>query len=207
MSTSREAALAGIPLPDWGGELELRTALATEQDTARGLFLTSVLDSVQALGDEAALKRCREVLGTQQVVAFFNYPVILLMRLTAAAMRELSGRYGGPEEALRMLGRKAAQDFVTSPVGNAVRVVAGKDIKQFLSGVQTLYRMTASYGERTVTWQGPKAGRLTLRRTFLPPPYHEGVLLLMLERLGARNARVKGQQTAPLDSAYDFTWE
>lgn len=207
MSTSREAALAGAAPPDWAGELELRTVLATDQDTMRGLFLTSMLDSVQALGDEAALKRCREVLGEQQLVPFFNYPVVLLMRLTAAAIRELGGRYGGPEEALRMLGRKATEDFVSSPVGNAVRVMAGKDIKQFLSSVQTIYRMTASYGERSVTWQGPKAGCLTLRRTFLPPPYHEGVLETILTRLGARDVRVEGRQTAPLDSVYDFSWE
>lgn len=207
MSMSHEAARAGAAPPDWVEELELRTALATEQDTARGLFLTSVLSSVQALGDEGALERCRQVLGTQQVVAFFNYPVVLLMRLTAAATRELSGRYGGPEEALRMLGRKGAEDFVTSPVGHALRVVIGKDIKQFMSSVQTIYRMTTSYGERTVTWQGPRAGRLTIRRNFLPPPYTEGVLQVMLERLGARSVRVKGYLTAPLDSAYDFSWE
>jgi uncharacterized protein (TIGR02265 family) len=207
MSMSREATLEGGAPPDWAWELEQRMVLATPQDTTRGLFLLSVLEAVQSLGDTAALERCREVLGGQQFVAFFNYPVTLLMRLTLVAVRELSVRYGSPEAALRMLGRKAAEDFVTSAVGNAVRVVAGKDIKQFLGSAQTIYRMAASYGQRTVEWLGPKAGRLSIRHTFLPPPYHEGVLREMLERLGGKSVKVEGRQTSPLDSLYDFSWE
>jgi uncharacterized protein (TIGR02265 family) len=207
MSTSREAMLEEAAPHDWVRELEQRTALATPEDTTRGLFLTSILDSVQALGDEVALERCREALGGQRPLTFFNYPVTLLLRLTMAAMRELSARYRSPEEALRMLGRKATEDFLTSPVGNAVRLMAGTDIKQFMSGVQTVYRMTASYGERSVVWLGPKVGRLSIRRSFLPPPYHEGVLQEMLERLGAKSVKVEGHRTAPLDGMYDFSWE
>lgn len=207
MTTSREATPGRGAPRDWIWELEQRTALATPQDTTRGLFFTSILDPVRALGDEAALARCLEVLDGQQLMAFFNYPVVLLMRLTAISVRELSVRYDGPEEALRMLGRKATGDFVTSAVGNAVRLMAGEDIKRFMSNVQTLYRVTASYGQRSVIWLGPKAGRLLVHRGFMPPPYHEGMLRETLERMGAKDVKVECRQTAPLDSTYDFSWE
>jgi uncharacterized protein (TIGR02265 family) len=207
MSMSREATLGSGTPRDWIWELEQRAALATPQDTTRGLFFTSILDSVRALGDEAALARCLEVLGGQQFMTFFNYPIILLMRLTATAVRELGVRYGGPEEALRMLGRKATKDFMASAVGNAVRLMAGKDIKRFMCNVQTIYKMTASYGQRSVVWLGPKAGRLLIHRSFMPPPYHEGVLQETLKRMGAKGVKVECRQTAPLDSTYDFSWE
>lgn len=181
--------------------------LATPQDTARGLFFNSMLEAVRGLGDEAALARCQAELGGQGFMAFFNYPIPQLLRLTGSALEALSGRYGGPENAARMLGRRATEDFMSSAVGNAIRMVAGKDLKRFLSGVQAVYRMAASYGERKVEWYGPTQGQLHMRRNFLPVAYHEGVLEQLFTHYAVRNVKVRGQQTAPLDSVYDFSWE
>lgn len=207
MNTSREVPTEGGAPLDWARELEQRSLLATPQDSARGMFFNSMLESVRVLGDEAALARCQEVLGGQSFMAFFNYPMTQLLRLTGAAMRELSGRYGGPENAARALGRKAAAEFLTSTVGNAVRMMSGRDIKLFLGSVQTIYRMGTSHGERKVEWLGPRSGLLTVRRNFMPVPYHEGVLEELFSRYGLKNVKVSGRQTAPLDSTYDFSWE
>ncbi|QRK12764.1 DUF2378 family protein [Archangium violaceum] len=192
---------------DWARELHESSLLATPQDTVRGLFFTSMLDSIRGLGNEVAVARCQEALEGHTFVPFFSYPTPLLVRLTGVAMRELSGQYGGPENAVRALGRKATADFMASAVGNTVRLVAGKDIKLLTGSVQTLYRMTSSYGERRLEWPGEKSGRLIMRRTFLPVPYHEGVVEGLVTQYGARNVRVRGRQTAPLDSVYDFSWE
>jgi uncharacterized protein (TIGR02265 family) len=207
MSTSHDASAEGEAPHDWIREMESRQHLATPQDNARGLFFNGVLQTVRQLGDEAALARCQAAVGERRFLDFFNYPVAVLMRLTATATVELSARYGGPEETLRVLGRKGAEDFMTSAVANALRLLSGGDIKQLLGSVNTIYRMAANYGERTVLWQGPRSGRLIIRRSFMPVPYHEGVLEECLVRTGGRSVKVRGQQTGPLDGAYDFTWE
>jgi uncharacterized protein (TIGR02265 family) len=41
----------------------------------------------------------------------------------------------------------------------------------------------------------------------MPLTYHEGVLQEVIERLGGRDVKVRGQQTAPLDATFDFSWE
>lgn len=207
MNTSRDPSpQAGAPR-DWTWEPQRLSTLATPQDTTRGLFFNSMLESVRSLGDAVALARCQEALGGQSYVAFFNYPITQLLRLAGTAVQELSGRYGGPENAARMLGRRATADFLSSAVGNAVRMMAGTDIKLFLSGVQTVYRMAASYGERKVEWYGPASGHLLMRRNFLPVEYHEGVLEQLFTHYTVKNVKVRGQQTAPLDSVYEFSWE
>lgn len=207
MTTSRDPSPQAGATRDWTWEPQRLSALATPEDTARGLFFNSMLEAVRSLGDAAALARCQEVLGGQGYMAFFNYPVTQLLRLTGAAVEGLSGRYGGPENAARMLGRRATEDFMSSAVGNAVRMMAGKDLKLFLSSVQAVYRMGAAYGERKVEWCGPTSGQLHMRRNFLPVAYHEGVLEQFLTRFAVRNVTVRGQWTAPLDSLYDFSWE
>lgn len=207
MSTSRDPSPPADVPRDWTWEPRKLGELATPEDTARGLFFNSMLESVRALGDEAAMARCQEVLGGHNPVAFFNYPITQLVRLSGAAVAELSDRYGGPGNAARMLGRRATADFLSSAVGNAVRMMAGKDIKLFMSSVQTIYRMAASYGERRVEWYGPTRGQLVMRRNFMPVEYHEGVLEELFARYAVKNVTVRGRRTAPLDSVYDFSWE
>lgn len=203
MSTSHKMRMQS----DWERTLEQMMELATSQDTARGLFLNRTLEAVRSLGDEAALARCQVVLGQQRLLDFVNYPVTLLLRLTLAAVRELSARHGGAEQVLRMLGQKAAVGLMSSAVGSAMYTQAGSGADHIAASLQAIYKVTSNYGERSMEWRGPKHGCLTMRRSFLPMPYHEGAMVEVLERLGARHVRVRGGVLGLLDSEYDFTWE
>ncbi|HUH14106.1 MAG TPA: TIGR02265 family protein [Longimicrobiales bacterium] len=207
MSTKREAEADREAPIDWAQELATREALATPRDTVRGMFFNGTLEAVRVLGDEAAVARCQEVLGGQQFITFFNYPIGLLLKLTATAAEALSPRYGGFEQALQALGRKATADFMQSTMGNMMRLMARSSIRHMMSSMQTVYGMVASHGVREMTWQGGNRGRLVLRRIFMPLPYHKGALLEMLEQGGAQNVRVEGQQVGPLDCEFFFSWE
>ncbi len=44
------------------------------------------------------------------------------------------------------------------------------------------------------------------KRTFIPYPFHEGVLLELLEKVRAYRVRVRGEQTDVLDSEYEISW-
>ncbi|WP_386962404.1 TIGR02265 family protein [Archangium violaceum] len=202
-STSRSMGMQS----DWERTLEQLMALATSGDTARGLFLNRTLEAVRSLGDEAAMARCQAVLGQQRLMDFVNYPVTLLIRLTMAAVRELSARHGGAEQVLRMLGQKAAVGLMSSAVGSAMCSQSDTSTDHIASSLQAIYKVTSNYGERAMEWLGPRHGRLVMRRSFLPMPYHEGAMVEVLERLGARNVRVRGGVLGPLDSEYDFSWE
>jgi uncharacterized protein (TIGR02265 family) len=192
---------------DWERTLEQLMESATAQDSARGLFINRTLEVVQTLGDEMALARCRAVLGAQRHMDFVNYPVTQLIRLTMAAVRELGARQGGAEQVLRILGQKAAVGLMSSAVGAAMYTQAGNGTDHICASIQAIYKVASNYGERSVEWLGRSHGRLTMRRSFLPVPYHEGAMLEVLERLGARNARVQGRVLGPLDSEYEFSWE
>lgn len=202
-STSRSMGMQS----DWERTLEQLMALATSGDTARGLFLNRTLEAVRSLGDEAAMARCQAVLGQQRLMDFVNYPVTLLIRLTMAAVRELSARHGGAEQVLRMLGQKAAVGLMSSAVGSAMCSQSDTSTDHIASSLQAIYKVTSNYGERAMEWLEPRHGRLVMRRSFLPMPYHEGAMVEVLERLGARNVRVRGGVLGPLDSEYDFSWE
>lgn len=191
---------------DWVRMLEQLLELASNQDTARGLFLSRTLEAVRELGDEAALARCQEVLGRQRLMDFVNYPVTVLVRLTLAAVRELSARHGGAEQVLRLLGQKAAVGLMSSSVGTAMHTRTGNSDEHISSSLQAIYKVSSNYGERSMVWLGPKHGRFTMRRSFLPMPYHEGAMVEVLARLGAREPRVQGRMLGPLDSEYDFSW-
>ncbi|WP_233262185.1 DUF2378 family protein [Vitiosangium sp. GDMCC 1.1324] len=187
--------------------MEQRLALATPQDTVRGIFFISMLGVVRALDDDAAVERCLEACGERNFLEFFNYPVSIFIRLTYTAGQVLSTRYGSFDEALRQLGRRAMEDFLESAMGKTLKHLAGQDIRSLVSSIQGIYRMTMSYGERLVVWEGPTRGRLILKRNFIPRAYHEGGLRTTLDRMGAQNVKVAGRQTGPLDSEYEFSWD
>jgi uncharacterized protein (TIGR02265 family) len=204
MSTSRRSSLQ----TDWVRTLEQVMEQATSLDTARGLFLNRALEVVRTLGGEAAVARCQAELGQQRIMDFVNYPVSQLVRLMIAVVRELSAQHGGAEEVLRLLGQKAAVGLMSSTVGNAtMHTKTGTGAEHIAGSMQAIYKVTSNYGERSVEWLGPRHGRLTMRRSFLPMPYHEGAMVEVLSRLGAQKARVRGQVLGLLDSEYDFSWE
>jgi uncharacterized protein (TIGR02265 family) len=202
-----EAAVGGAVPPEWKQELERRLALATPSDTVRGLFFNSMLKLVRTLGDQSAMERCLEASGEQRIFDFFNYPISALLRVTYTAGQELSPQYGGFDEALRQMGHHAMTDFFGSLMGRTLKHMAGQDVRTLVSSIQNIYRMTMSYGERRVVWEGPRKGRLILQRNFIPFPYHEGGLRTTLAVMGSRNVRLVGRQTGPLDSEYEFSWD
>ncbi len=203
---SSEARAVGGESSVWKQEMEARLALATPQDTVRGLFFLSMLEVVRELADEATVERCLESTGERKFLEFFNYPASMLVRLTFTAGHELSARHGSFDEALRQLGQQAMVDFFASVMGRALMNLPGQDIRHVVSSIQTMYRMSTSYGERKVVWEGPMRGRLLLRRNFIPAPYHEGGLRTTLDKMGAPHVRVTGTQKGLLDSEYEFSW-
>jgi uncharacterized protein (TIGR02265 family) len=51
------------------------------------------------------------------------------------------------------------------------------------------------------------SGRLTLDGDLMPWPFHEGVLLAVLESTGVRNPRVHTHRRALLEGDCAFSWE
>jgi uncharacterized protein (TIGR02265 family) len=198
---------------EWSGavgpeqELEERLALAQPEDTVRGMFFHGTLELVRSVGGEEAVERCLEEAGERSFVPFFNYPVSEYMRVSREAARVLAPSCGGWEEAQRRLGSRAAEEFMRSAAGRALRLMAGGDVKRMWSHAGAAYRAAVSYGERLVVWETFTSGRLLMTRDFMPCAYQEGVIKGALEIGGARQVRVEGLRVAVLDSEYTFSWE
>ncbi len=202
------AAVAWSERPqDWGGEWEKRLALATPEDTTLGLFLRGTLEAIRALGDEVLVRRCLEACGEEHFADFQHYPVRLHLQLVFTAVRELAAQPEALEELLRRLGRGAAADFLESSAGRTMRRLVREEPKRLVSNLPAAYRVSLGFGEREVAWTGPRSAHFVMRGDFLPPPFHEGVLMAMLERLNARKVRVCGRQTGVLDSEYELSWQ
>lgn len=191
----------------WVRELVRRQSLATPTDTLRGMFLRGTLEAIRELGDEALVERCREACAHEDFVDLFSYPVRLHLQMMSVALEALAARHGGGEQALRLLGRKALEDFLASKSGKMLLVVGGGEASRLLNNAPTGYRVSTSYGEHSLRWLGPTSCRWTMKRQFMPPPFEEGILSGLLENTRARNVRVVGRQTGVLDSEYDISWE
>ncbi len=196
------------PPPRWREELDERLARVQPADTIRGLFIKGLMDAVRALGDEALVRRCiAEAGGEEQILDFFMYPLGVDLRLTYTAVGLLEARTGkGLDEVLELLGRQATADFLGSIVGRTLRMLAGSDPRRILNGLPSAYAVSVSFGEREVVWTGPRSAHLTMRREFLPTPFHEGTLRAVLESVNVRG-RVQGRQLSLLDSEYEVSWE
>jgi uncharacterized protein (TIGR02265 family) len=199
------AEWAGAPV-GWGQELEQRVPLASPADSVRGMFLNAILGAVRGLGNVEALRRCQEACGEPEYVDFLSYPVSDTLRLLSAAVEAMVGRNGGSEGALRLLGRRAGADLLETAAGKTLALFSRGDARRVLSSLPSVYRVSLSFGERTVEWTGPKSGRVTFKRDFLPAAFHEGVLLELLERVEIKGSRVRGRQVGTLDSEYDISW-
>jgi len=200
---------AAMPMTDGGvaSEFERRIALATPQDTTRGLFFNGALAAVRSFGGEAVVQKCLDAAGERRFVDFFSYPVASFLRLKLAASQELGGQLGGFEATQRRLGMQATRDFFSSMAGRTLLLLAGEDPVRVLNSVPSGYRMAVSYGERTVTMTGPKSARVAMRRDFMPPAYGEGMLRAVLESVQARNVRVVGRPLGTLDTDYELAWD
>ena len=196
------------PLYDAERDLEERLRLVTPEFTTRGFLFTATLKTVRDLGgDEAMVQRCLEACGEKDFVDFFSYPTSTLLKLMLAAGRVLGPQYGGFEQALRRIGGKAAESYMSSAVGRSAQLLVGADPKQLVTTLQALYKVVMTYAEPSVVWTGQKSGILVVQRTFTPLPYHEGGALVIADRLGLKNVKVRARNTGALSIEMDVSWE
>jgi uncharacterized protein (TIGR02265 family) len=207
---SDETGAGRDPPYDAEKDLEQRLLLATPEHTTRGLLFTSTLNLVRELGaDEAMVRYCQEASGEKDFVEFFSYPTASLLRLLGAAARVLTARYGSFEEALRQIGWKAGESYMSSVVGRSAQqlMVGAEDPMLLVRTFQTLYKVLLAYAEPSVVWMGPKRGILAVQRTFTPLPFHEGGAIAMAARLGVKNAKARARSTGPLSIELEVSWD
>ncbi|MGE6764017.1 DUF2378 family protein [Corallococcus interemptor] len=188
-------------------DLEKRLALATPDDTARGMFFNGALNAVRILGGDAAVEKCLAAVQEKKFVDFFNYPVSGFLKLSFTGAQLMGPQLGGFDAMLRKMGTQATTDFLSSAAGKTLLLLAGDSPKRLVTNLPTGYRAAVSYGDRSVEWSSDRAGKLLMKRDFMPPAYHEGVLQAVIEALGARGVQVKGRQTGPVDTEYTLSWQ
>ncbi|NVJ02574.1 DUF2378 family protein [Myxococcus sp. AM009] len=192
--------------PNIAKELEARLALATKDDTARGLFFNGVVSAVRTMGGDAAVERCLAASGETRFIDFFNYPVSAFLRMSFTAAQMMGPEHGGFDGALRRMGVVATTDFLSSAAGKTLLLLASDSPKRLVGNLHSGYRAAVSYGERAVKWTGDTSGIFTMKRDFMPPAYHEGTLQAVIEAVGGKQVQVHGRQTGPLDTEYTLSW-
>lgn len=183
-----------------------RMALATPEDMARGMFLSSSLRAIRALGDESLARRCVEASGQSRFIDFFNYPIRVHLQMMATALPTLVVRHGELARTLWLLGHCVATDFLESEAGRTMQVLVRGEAKRLVNNLPSTYQVSLP-GARSVKWLGPQCCRLDMRRDFMPPAFHEGLLVALLERMHARRIRVVGRPVDALASEYDMYWQ
>jgi uncharacterized protein (TIGR02265 family) len=193
-------------LPADRHDLKLRLAAAAATDTSRGLNYTTLFALVRDHLGEAATREV-DVLGKGTRIDFFSYPIAEYLQTTWNALDRLEPAFGSTDAALTELGRRTIAGFLASMIGRTVFAVGGKDPRRMIAGVGSGYRTAVSYGERTAEFPGPRQARVTFRRDFMPPVFHQSVILTGLQATDARKPKVAGRATALLDSVYELEWE
>jgi uncharacterized protein (TIGR02265 family) len=193
--------------PALAQDLEKRLSLSKPEDTARGLFFNGALGAVRVLGGEPAVELCLKASGEKKYVDFFSYPVSGFLRLAYTAASLMGPQLGGFDATLRRMGVQATTDFLSSAAGKTLLLLASDSPKRLVSNLPSGYRAAVSYGERSVEWTGERSGRFTMKRDFMPPAYHEGVMEAVIEALGAKSVQVQGKQTGLLDTEYLLSWQ
>lgn len=193
-------------MPADRSDLRQRLAAANATDTSRGLNYNTLFALVRDhLGDEATRKA--DVLGKGTRVDFFSYPISEYLQTAWNAMDALEPTYGSTDAVLTELGRRTITGFLGSMIGRTIFAVGGKEPRRMIAGVGPGYRTAVSYGERTAQFEGPNRARITFRRDFMPPVFHQSVILTGLQSGDARRPRVVGHALSLLDSVYEIEWE
>ena len=193
-------------MPADRSDLKQRLAAATPADTSRGLNYTTLFALVRDhLGDAAP--KAVDVLGKGSRVDFFSYPIGEYLQTTWNALDKLEPTFGSTDAVLAELGRRTMSGFLASMIGRTVFAVGGKDPRRMLANGNAGYRSAVSYGERPVAFLGPRQARMTFRRDFMPPAFHQSVILTALQATDAVRPRVTGRAEGLLDSVYEIEWE
>ena len=206
MSQEDQGAMPRFSKEHWERDFARRISLAAPSDTARGVFCIGLLKAMEDLGGAEAARRCLEASGEKNFVELFNYPIATYLRMVSTAVQLLAEKYGDIEEALRRIGRRAAADFRESSAGRAMGVMHGGDARRLLDCLPVVYRVALSFGMYELAWVAPAHARFGVKRTFIPYPFHEGVLLELIEKTKVHQLKVRGHQVAPLDSEYEISW-
>ena len=106
-----------------------------------------------------------------------------------------------------MVGRQSLSRFLSSTTGRLLLKLSGREPRRLLTHAPMGYRMVSNFGQHTQEWKDPRNCHWLMREQVLPFPYHEGLLLELLDQGGARAAQVVGRQTTLLDGEYDISWE
>jgi uncharacterized protein (TIGR02265 family) len=186
-------------------DLEQRIALASPSDTCKGMFHNGLFQAAQRAQGERGTERMKEAARGMKFVDFFNYPIAEFLPLAWLAA-DLVGGKEGLEAGIRSLGRQATDDFLGTAVGKTLILLAGSDPKRMMNSLAAGYKTAVSYGTRSVSWKAPNHCVFSMKRDFMPHPYHEGVLLQVLTAIGGKNVQAKGQRVGLLDTDYEITW-
>lgn len=187
-------------------DLEQRLAATGPKDTTRGFLFNAALEVVKTQAGEVAMKRCVEAAGGGSYTAFFSYPVTALVKLTYMGARELSIKFGSFEGAMEEFGYRVAPRFLESTTGKMLLSLVGKEPKRLIDSLPTAYKTAWDHGNCTLTWTGPKSGRLTYVNA-LPVAYFVGSVKQMLAAAQLKGTQVRSQQTSPTECTIDFSWE
>lgn len=193
------------PLRIDADDLAQRVALAGGSDTCKGMFHNGLFMAAQRSQADAGVERLRTAAQGQKFVDFFNYPIAEFLPLAWVAADIVGGK-SGLEHGMRSLGRQATDDFLSSAVGKTLLMLAGSDPRRMMNSLSAGYKTAVSYGTRTVSWKSPAHCVFSMKRDFMPHPYHEGVLLQVLTAVGGKNVQVQGQRVGLLDTDYEITW-
>lgn len=196
---------AGLADP---AELRRRLALCTDQDTTRGMFFNGALATLRSAGTPDALTACIQAAEQgPKFVDLFNYPVAAFLKLAWKATEYIGPVFGSPEAVFRRMGQEAVDDFLGSGMGRTLLTLAGKNPRRLVMSVPSAYKVTVSYGERSVTWRSESSATIHFRRDLMHPAYHEGVLLTAVAAFGGEAVRVSSNVVGPLDTDFEVSWK
>ncbi|QRK05763.1 DUF2378 family protein [Archangium violaceum] len=188
-------------------DLRQRLALATPEDTTRGLFINGVLEAVRQLGGEPAVQHCLAQSQEKRFMDLFNYPFSRMLQVSYAGARHLSGEARSFDEVMRQMGYVSARSFTTSRMGALMLRTIFSDPRRLVDTLPVAHRMNTSSGECTVRWVGFNKALVRITRQFLPAAYTEGSLQGSFEAARVRGLTVHVHSTSLLDHEYELSWD
>lgn len=187
-------------MPHDAGNLAQRIRLSTPQDTVKGALFRALLAELdRRIPADPKLPEFRKRFEKSAWREFSNFPVAEYLELVHQAADLLEPTVGGIPAAFSVIGAAVCNSFLSSAVGKlAVTMGSGKDPIALLSYAPSVYGVSASYGTRTFVRRGPDEAVLQIRRDFLPPDYHLGVIRTGLA-INGHAAQVRAEPLSLLD--------
>jgi uncharacterized protein (TIGR02265 family) len=192
------------PMPADPRDLASRLAVATPDDTVRGLVFNAAFDVAREAGDDAVAVAC-DPAGKGKRTDFRSYPAADLLEVLWRVVARVEGRCGGPDGAFRQIGYRTTAGVLGSMAGSTL-LSFGSSPRLLVEQVPAAYQAVLSFGQRTVTWLGPTQARLVYENDFLPLPFHLGVLQASVDGTSAVGAMVEGRASGLLRVDLQIAW-